>query len=334
MITVGRAIAAGVLTAVLWVATALLGTVPIGARPLGWLEQVIVPGPLARIGELPVPWPQITVGAGAVLLGALIAGAALLTRGGARLPVVWLAAAVGSLIVGAVMGVGTIIGETPRLGVSYPAADVARDLGTQAWGLVLGWAPALVAGWSRDRGPLRAAGIATGAVALVAALVTGVAAGVGGPLRFAALDAAASPPATPSPTPSPPVTFSPAPLPHNVYALASTTCPPDALVLASTGATLRSGTGTSRSRSATPPPRRAPSTAIRPSASGTRGAVRSRPPWRRAARSWTPTRARRRSLWRPTRPPSRPSDGMPAPDPVIRPSRASWCSGSTRAGAS
>ncbi|MGN6326190.1 DUF4232 domain-containing protein [Pseudolysinimonas sp.] len=231
--SIARTIGAGLLAAVLWAATALLAQVPIGPRPLGWIAQVLVPGPLVELAALPIAAQAAVVVIGALVLGVLVTGAALLARGPIRVPVVWLAVPLAAFVVGLAMGLGQVLGVSPRLGVSFPVADVARSLGVQAWGLLVGWAPAFVAGWSADGPSRRIPGTVLGVAAplLVSALVASMA--VAAPLRYAALDhrAAASPAAPSAPATASPSTASATPGDD----LATTDCPADRLVLAGTG---------------------------------------------------------------------------------------------------
>jgi hypothetical protein len=234
--TTARAIGAGVAAALLWIVTAVLAHVPPGARPASWILQVLVPGPLQDLTRLPVTPQAVVVGSGALVIGVLVAGAAALVRGAARVPAVWLVVPLAALAVGMLMGAGQIIGLAPRLGVSFPAADVARSLGGQAWGLLAGWIPALVAGWVDDAPARRIPVIVVAAAAPVLAVVLVVSAAVAAPLPYQALD---RPPVSSGPTPvrtSPDVPPpAPATPPAQRYAVATTDCPVSQLGLDASG---------------------------------------------------------------------------------------------------
>jgi len=239
--TTARAIGAGVVAAALWIVTSLLAHVPLAARPVSWILQVLVPGPLQDLTRLPVGPQTAVVVCGALLLGVLVAAAGTLLRGPARVPGVWLVLAVAALLVGVAMGVGQIVGLAPRLGVSFPVADAARSLGGQAWGLIVGWVPALVAGWAPDGPPRRIPGIAVGVAAPVLAAALVVATAAAAPLPYPVLGHPSVAPVPAAPT-SPDVAPSGSATPSVLgYAVATTDCPVSQLVLDASGGGAASG---------------------------------------------------------------------------------------------
>jgi hypothetical protein len=236
-----RAIGAGVVASIVWGALAALAHVPIAPRLLGWVEQLVLPGLTRELAQLPGIAPLVATVTGALLVGVVVMAVALLLRGPARFPGVWLSVPLASLIVSGLLALGTMIGLAPRLGLAFPAADVSQQVGQQAWGLLVGWVPALVAGGTTPALPRRVVAVVGGVVAAALVVVLVTSAAIAAPGRYAPDLPAATP------VPSPTITRSPVPLPAPTdipvpyYALASTDCPPSAFALAQSGGEAAAG---------------------------------------------------------------------------------------------